>query len=357
MSFTKEQLGVLEELPQRCWGVFREIVRQYIFDGAPVSSQAIAEINPDGLSSASIRKVMAQLEEAGLILQPHVSAGRVPTDLGYRCFVNRFVRSEQLAPRDLSAIDEGLGASQAVSATLDAASRLLSALSQQVGIVVSPYLQRMTLRNVEFVRISKSRVLAVFVSESGNIINRVVELESVPPQEELEKFARLLVDEFQGGTLPRMRELLQTRLSDESRQYNELTLSAMGLGLTALNDGKGDDSTEVYVEGKVNILTLPEISDLGKMRSLLQALEQKEKLIYLLDRCLDSGGAGALIGSEAGEEGLGDVAVLAATYSFRGQPLGSLAILGPTRMEYDRNLALVSHIAETLSDVLTEGSE
>ncbi len=215
----------------------------------------------------------------------------------------------------------------------------------------------MTLRNVEFVRISKSRVLAVFVSESGNIINRVVELESVPPQEELEKFARLLVDEFQGGTLPRMRELLQTRLSDESRQYNELTLSAMGLGLTALNDGKGDDSTEVYVEGKVNILTLPEISDLGKMRSLLQALEQKEKLIYLLDRCLDSGGAGALIGSEAGEEGLGDVAVLAATYSFRGQPLGSLAILGPTRMEYDRNLALVSHIAETLSDVLTEGSE
>lgn len=360
MATTSNQLKRLEDLSTRCWGVFREIVRLYIFDGCPVGSQAIAEIYHEGLSPASIRKVMGELEEAGLIFQPHVSAGRIPTDLGYRAYVDRFVGEGALDPVDRRAVTTGLAAEGEVQRLLDAASRLLSGLSHHVGVVVGPYLRRMTLSQIQFVRVGERRLLAVFIAESGIVVNRIVELSKVPTQEELDRFARMLLDEFGGRTLPEMRDAILARLRRERGAWGRLAREAMGLGLTALEtpeEKESPDPTDVFVEGTSNLLHLADAADLKRLASLLDALHQKEKIIHLLDRCLEHHGVGALIGSESGDEDLTDLAVVAAAYHFRDRPIGTLGIIGPTRMEYHRNLALVNHIAATLSEILTEGSQ
>lgn len=356
MRLTEDQLRAVEKLSRRSWEIFREIVRQYIFDGCPVGSQSVAESWPERISSASVRKIMVELEEAGLIFQPHVSAGRVPTDLGYRCYVERFVSAEDLEPSARFAVQHGL-ASGDVPRILDAASRLLSGLSRHVGVVVAPYLHRMRLHNIEFVRVNRTRILAVFVSQAGSIVNRVVELESSPPQEELEKFARLLVDEFRGRTLPGVRDEMRRRLSVESRAWDRLARSAMGLGLTALSETEDEEGAEVFVEGTASIFDLAGTAGMDRLRVVFEALERRERIVELLDRCLDQDGVGALIGSESGEDDLVDLAVIAANYRFRGEPVGTLGIIGPTRMEYEKNLALVKNVAETVSGLLTETKE
>jgi len=352
MPYRPEQRKPVERLSLRCWGIFGEIMRQYIFDGCPVSSQTVAEIYQEHLSPASIRKVMAELEEAGLIVQPHVSAGRIPTDLGYRCYVDRFVGRRELAQEERRAVASVLSPAGEFNEILDAASRLLSELSRHVGIVVAPDLRRMSLRNIEFVRLSRRRVLALFVAESGSVENRVLEMESVPPQEELERFARFLVDEFCGLTLPEMRSALIDRMATDCRDYDRLARSAMKVGLSAL-ESEGDGETEIFVEGTINILSHGEAADLRRMRSLLQALERKEKIVVLLNRCLEQQG-GTLIGSESGDRDLEQFSVIATRYRFQGRPLGTLGIIGPVRMEYGRNMALVDHVAGSVSAILAE---
>jgi heat-inducible transcriptional repressor len=341
-------------LNERQAEVLRSVIRAHIESGDPVGSRTVSHDTRLRLSPASIRSIMADLEERGLLSRAHSSAGRVPTDPAYRFYVDHMIRHPRLSPAQAQAIDHALERSRGeVAELLGQASRQLSLFSNRIGLVLAPELSRVVVERMEFVRLDERRVVAILVGRSGQVHNRILELERSPLQEELDRIGDHLSAEFGGLTLPDMREALRLRLREDRAACDRILAARLELGRKALEADEGE--AEVFIEGASNLLELPEFSEVDLVRPLLRALDEKRLLIDLLGRVLEGRGVQVVIGAEDDLCRQARCSLVASSYGNPGQPMGTVGIVGPTRMEYASAIALVGYLARVLTRLLSAG--
>lgn len=338
------------DLDQRSHEALRIIVQEHVRSGQPVSSRRVAALHPEALSSATIRNLMAELTDAGLLAQPHTSAGRVPTDHGYRQVVNEVLgRKRRVSRRDARRIEDLLFSSRKIDDLLSRAGKLLSAMTHQVGLVLAPDLEQALLEYVEFVRIAPQRFVAIFVSRAGLITHRVFNADEDIHQEELDHLSARLREQFTGLTLPETRQRMIEALQEDRRWALQLGQMATESVISYLRQPFPEESGELIVEGASSLLDAPEFADLERLREVMVALEERTKLLKLLDRCLSASGVQVIIGGESADPDFAPVSLVASPYRMGELMKGLVGIVGPRRMEYARAVALVDHFARTLS--------
>lgn len=342
----------------RSQAILSALIEKYFVSGEPVGSRAIAEhfANKFGWSSATIRNVMGELEHSGLVDQPHTSAGRVPTDKGYRYYVDHMVSHEEnLSAADLRVIDAILGISgdagtdDTPDRLMEKLSQLLSQLSENVGIVISPSLKDTRLQHIEFVRLAENRILVIVVSAPHIIQHKVVRVDENFTQEDLEHTARYLNAEFGGKSLWAIRAEILELMRQEKALYDKLLRNAVLLCERSLDDEPGE-TADVYVDGASNILSKPDFTDIERVRGLFRTLEEKAKLIKILNGCLAhertmTGDVQVVIGREHTTVSLRDCALITASYRIGAGAVGTLGVVGPMRIEYARIMAVVNYVA------------
>ncbi len=352
MSDTNNQAKVRRPKPDsRRQAVLATIIDEYLVTGEPVGSHVVSEkfARAPGWSSATIRNVMAELEELGLLEQPHTSAGRIPTDRGYRHYVDNVIDSTSLSRHDVAAI-ENIGLSDQVRArpdrAMERASHVLSALSNNVGIVVWPSLAHNGLKDIRFVKLPDSRILVVLVSTSNVVHDKVVTLDEDFSQEELNRAARFLNTEFAGKSLLAIRSEIVARMKQERSLYDSVVRNAILLCERSLQD---EDSAiaEVFVDGASNIFGKPEFSDTETIRGLFQTFEEKSRLVKILNECVagePSGVVQVLIGRENLASSMQHCSVITTSYRVGTEVCGTLGVVGSTRIAYGRMMAVVNYL-------------
>ena len=334
--------------------VLKCIVDRYITTGEPVSSKVVSGIYEEGLSSATIRNVMARLEEKGYISQPHRSAGRVPTDVGYRRCLDRYMGSPILSKRDKELILTNIEEAGELTDLLANTSKVLSGLSHFVGVVVSPDIKKIVFRNIQFIRVAPKTVLAVLVARSGVSYNKKISLDEDLSQEKLNRISEYLVEKFENLALPEIRARLIKMMLDEKAKYDQFISKAIYLCSRYVEEFEGTGPTEVFVDGTSNILSIENFFDLDRIKQFLETFEDKKRLLKLLNKCIDVEGVQTLIGSENPDPDFDLFSIVVSKYTCGKSALGSLGIIGPTRMPYDRMIPLVEFVALCCSRILSE---
>jgi heat-inducible transcriptional repressor len=340
------------DLDDRAREILRAIITNYILTGEPVGSRTIARMTQEGLSPASVRNVMADLEDMGFLSHPHTSAGRVPTDKGYRYYVDTLLGHGGLAQGERTLIDASLSrVAGEFGEAMEVIPRLLSRLTSQVGYLVSPPLSDAVLKHIEFVRLHERKILVVFVDRSGVVSHRILDTEQDYTPDDLGRAGRYLVSEFADQTLSEIRRRLVRLMAEEKATFDKLLRDAVTLGTGYVEAEAGE--RRLVLEGTTNMMKHREFSDIETMRRLFQTFEEKHRLVTLLDRCLDTSGVRVVIGSEADDPALDSLSLVASPYRLDDHTTGWLGILGPTRMEYGRAVALVDYISRVFSRLLT----
>jgi len=314
-------------LDERHRRILFAVVTEYIASGNAVSSRRIAKRYAIKLSPATIRNVLVDLEDAELLHQAHTSAGRVPTDAGFRCFVDAMA-----------------------TAGVRETGQLLSRLTGTATIIAQPPVAEATLDQLRFMRLSSGRALAVLVTRSGGVENRVVVTELGVDDHALERVNNYLAELVGGRTLQSVRDVLAVRLATEQGQYRVLRQQAQRM-VEATVEGRMERA-QVLIEGQGALFDRPEFGDAEKIRGYLNAFEEKQKLLELLEQTLLADGVQVFIGSEAALDGVGDISVISSPYRKDGARIGSFGIVGPTRMDYRKYVPLVGFAADVLSDIL-----
>lgn len=342
--------GPIDTLARRRRALLLAVVQDFITTAEPVGSLHIASKYNLGVRAASVRSMMAELEEEGYLYQPHTSAGRVPTDRAFRYFVDNIVPNQrQIGFQERTRIQFHYSERTGDPAdVMRNTSRLLALLTGQAGVVVAPRLETVVLERVNFVRVRSRHVLAIFVAVAGAIQNRLVETDRDHSQDELDRMSRYLNECLNGRTLEAARRWIEIALSEERARYDGFARAALSLGDAVISRPA---PAEVYVEGNAKALEQPEFSDVNRLKELLRALEDKTALLNLLERSLKASGPMVSIGSENFDVHLTDFSVVAAAYG-GSMALGSVAIVGPVRMDYGRVIPLVDYTAKALSRVL-----
>jgi heat-inducible transcriptional repressor len=337
-------------LDERHRRILFAVVTEYIASGKPVGSRSIAKRYAVQLSPATIRNVLADLEDAELLHQPHTSAGRVPTDAGFRCFVDAMATAGEISETHRTAL---VGRLQDLAPGDDAVretGQLLSRLTGTATIIARPPVTEAALEQLRFMRLSTGRALAVLVTRSGGVENRVVVTEVDIDDHALERVNNYLREMVEGRTLRAIRDALAVRLATEQGQYDQLRKQAQKM-VEATVQGQAEE-TQVVIEGQGALFDRPEFGDAEKIRSYLSAFEEKQKLLQLLEQTLLADGVQVFIGSEAALQDVRDISVISSPYRRDGSRIGSFGIVGPTRMDYRKYVPLVGFAANLLSDVL-----
>jgi heat-inducible transcriptional repressor len=342
-----------DELDSRAREVLREIIMEHVATGEAISSRSLSKSGRFQLSPASLRNVMADLEDLGYLQQPHTSAGRVPTDRGYRFFIDYLMRSRVLTQREREAIDDEVSHANEIDEVLHLASRVISRLSDQVGVVFMPTLLQFAIRSMDFVLVAENRIMCVIVGTNGVVVNKLVETRLPFTREELEKISRFITVEFSGQTLDFIRRRLVRMTEEERAQHDRLLQKTIALGIETVNDVTPVEH-ELVVEGATSILTKPEFADAASLRKTFLALQEKVKLVEILNSCLSEDGLQILVGSESDFTQMHNFSIVARPYGSGGSPLGIVGIIGPMRMEYARVAPLVDYIGRALSRKIHE---
>jgi len=354
-------------LDARAQAVLSAVIKEHLVTGDAVGSLVLSDrfSNSRGWSSATMRKVLGELEEAGLVKQPHTSAGRIPTDKGYRYYVDNILEEARLSRADLRAIDKvfttsGLDSATSSERIMEKMSHALSELSENVGIVVSPSLAENRLNHIEFVQLSEKRILVVLVTTSNIIHNKIIRLDDNITHEELEQTARYLNTEYSGKSLLAIRTEILERMSEEKALYDRLLRNAILLCDMSLEDEEST-SGDVYVDGAYNILAKPDFVDVDRMRELFRTFEEKSRLIKILNECVsterysNSGDVHVVIGREHSISSMSNCSLITAPYRFgSNEQLGTLGVVGPMRIEYSRIMAMVNYMARLIERRLDE---
>lgn len=341
------------DLDARAREVLGEIVMQHIASGEAISSRTLAKCGRFTLSPASLRNVMADLEDLGYLQQPHTSAGRVPTDRGYRFFINNMMKSRTLSAREREAIDGQVEHASEIDEVLHLASSLLSKLSDQVGVVFMPTLLQFSIRSMDFILVAEQKIMCVIVGVNGVVVNKIIDTRWTFTREELEKIGRFITIEFGGCTLDVIRRRLIRMTQQEQAQHDEMMQKTISLGIEAVNDVTPVEH-ELYVEGAASILNKPEFADALSLRRTFLALQEKEKLVDILETCLREEGLQILIGAESDFTQVHNFSIVARRYGSNVTPLGMVGIIGPMRMEYARMAPLVDYLSKALSRKIEE---
>lgn len=346
--------------------VLSAIINEHFVTGEPVGSKTLAVkfANASGMSAATIRNVMGELEDMGLLEQPHTSAGRVPTDKGYRFYVDNLLGVLSISNDDLYRIGEEFGLNPSDLAEtpdrlMERTSQLLSALSNNVGIVVSPSLANDRLQHIEFVNLSDNRILVVLVSAPNIVHNKIIRLNVPFSREELDRTANYLNAEFAGKSLSEIRARILDLMHEEKSLFDKLLQTAVILCSESI-EGEEDRMGEVYVDGTSNILTKGDFADLERLRELLATIGEKSRLMQILNECVALDAAHGsnvqvFIGSENRTPSFRNCTLISAPYRIGdSSAIGTLSVLGPTRIEYSRMISIVSYVARILEKMMSK---
>jgi heat-inducible transcriptional repressor len=296
---------------------------------------------------------MADLEDLGLLHQPHTSAGRIPTELGLRVYIDSILEIKQLSLRDRERIRRSYKSGVSpVERLLKETSKVLSSFSKHAGVVLRPRLSQTVFRRIEFVRLRMCLVMTILVSQAGLVHNAVFEVEEDISQEELEKYSRYLNAMLQDLTVDQVKARLLKEMKKEKVLFDRLLSKALELSKKALQENI--EGGELYIGGRTNLLDNPEFADVERMRRIFEAFEEKSKIIDLLDKSMLSGQVNILIGSESELLDMENLSFVTSPYTTGGEILGSLGVIGPTRMDYSRIIPLVDYTAKLLSEMLEE---
>ncbi len=335
--------------------ILRALVAQYIRDGQPVGSRTLALSSGLRLSPATIRNVMADLEDYGFVAAPHTSAGRVPTAKGYRFFVDTLVKLQPLAVAEVNRLQSQLaGEAGSDAKTLaEVASAALSSLTQMAGVVMLPRPKHATLRQVEFLPLSNRRVLAILVVNDHEVQNRVLVVDRPYSESELRQAANYLNEKFIGREIREVRARILEELQATRESMNRLMLDAITVAERALEPNP--ERSEFIVSGETRLMEFQELSDVEKLRQLFEAFNAQREILHLLDRSIAADGVQIFIGEESGYRILDDCSVVTAPYRVNDEIVGVLGVIGPTRMAYERVIPIVDITARLVGAALNSG--
>ncbi len=336
------------ELSPRAKQILYAVISEFVATGQPVGSRTLSKKAGIDLSPASIRNVLADLEEAGYLVQPHTSAGRVPTDKAFRLFIDALMHVQQLSAEDHSRIRSHFESIEPGKDVIRETGKLLSELTGTAAVVVTPRTEAATLRTLRFVPVGQE-LLAVLVMSNGTVQNRFVR--ATMTDKDLVEIHNLLDDVIEGRSLRELRDLFARRLANERVRADVTRRRAFELGEAALS-GVATQTGELVIEGQARLLEQPEFKDAEGMKQVMNAFDAPERLITLLDATLAAQGAAVVVGSEAGDLGGGHLSIVGAAYLDRGQRVGAVGVIGPTRMDYPKVVPLVAATANAMSAIM-----
>jgi heat-inducible transcriptional repressor len=343
----------MDRLDERMRKVLCAVVQSYIHVPEPVGSRAVTKKYAFGVSPATIRNIMADLVEMGFLMQPHTSAGRVPTDRGYRFYVDSLVSEHDFhykneilheVYRRLEALRDNIGG------LLSEATRTLSLLSNYLGIAMSPRLDMAILQKIELIKFKSDQIAAIIVTDEGLIKNNIISLDSEISQRYLNRITNYLNDEFVGLTLDEIKVRIFKEMEQDKSKCDRLIVKAMKICRKAFSFSHSD----LFISGLSEVLDLPDFADLKKIRELSRAIEDKHTIIKLLNKVIESDGVQILIGSENSMDDMKKLSVIVSPCRDDERPIGLVGIIGPTRMDYEKAICIVDATAKYITKILAE---
>ncbi|HSR69161.1 MAG TPA: heat-inducible transcriptional repressor HrcA [Acidobacteriota bacterium] len=350
----------VEELSERQRNLLKAVIREYVETGKPVGSRRLTKLDPEGMSAATIRNAMADLEDLGFVTQPHTSAGRVPTAEGYRFYVDSLIEAGPLSRRDLEKIKESLAQESDPGELMDKTSKILSSFSNNLGFVLAPPISSIVIKRIEFIKIAHRRVVVLLVSKSGLVQHRTIQTGEDWEQTELDQAGRYLATHFSGKTLTETRAELLAMMSEEKALYDRMLKNVILLGSAGLMAHEEDDPSEgeVYFGGMSGIMEKPEMADVNRMISLFEAFEEKSRLVQIISQCLrreDPSGPAVTIGlDDSLPAELRDWTIISSPYRSESRIMGGLGVIGPSRMEYEKAISLVDYVAKLVGKLISQ---
>jgi heat-inducible transcriptional repressor len=338
-------------LTERAQQLLRVLVESYIRDGQPVGSRNLSRESGLAVSAATVRNVMADLEEYGFVASPHTSAGRVPTDKGYRFFVDTLLKVQPLDSEAVLALRRQLDAAQdGPKSLVAAASQMLSRVTQLAGVVTMPRAQQAAISHIEFLGLSDNRLLVILVLDGREVQNRVVQQDRYRSADELRRAASFLNEQFAGRTLAEARQAILGQLQEAQQTLNSVMIDAITMAQQALQPEGGE--LEYVIAGETNLMGAAQLTNVEKLRRLFEAFNEKRDFLHLLDQSLRAEGVQIFIGQESGYQVLDECSVVTAPYAAGGDVVGVIGVIGPTRMAYERIIPIVDVTAKLLGAAL-----
>lgn len=338
-----------DNLTDRSKRILEAIIEDYISTAEPVGSRTVIEKHGLSLSPATVRNVMADLEEMGFLASPHTSAGRIPTEKAYRFYVDTLLEVRRISREEREQIRSRCSLTgRDIGAVLKDTSRMLSSVSHYMGIVAAPRFAANVFRHIEFIKLGGRRILAILVSQNGTVQNKLVEADEELAGADLVQMANYLNELLQGLTLGQVKQRLLAEMRNEKTMYDALLAKALRLSQQTL----GEHGSEVFIEGQANIMEQPEFADVTRMKEIFRAFEEKNQLVSLLDRCLAAQGINIFIGAEAHLNQMTGMSLITSTYMTGKNTLGVLGVIGPTRMGYAKVIPIVDYTARLVSKLL-----
>jgi heat-inducible transcriptional repressor len=337
------------KINDRAIKVLTDIVERYIRNGEPIGSKVLSQESDLMLSSASIRHIMADLEAAGFLKSPHTSAGRIPTEQGYRVFVDQIMTIQEPAHVELQALQAQLDAHADEKELVEQASSLLSGITELAGIVTLPKRDQLILKQVEFLPLSKNRVLVILVINESEVQNRVINTDREYSASELEQAGNYLTHHYANKDLRAVRDLLIKELQQNRQNLDEMITTVMDLATQTV-----DKKQDYVIAGEVNLFESVQPTNYQKLRQLFEAFSEKRDILYLLDQSIQAQGIQLFIGEESGHDVLQDYSMVTAPYQADGKVVGVLGVIGPTRMPYSKIISTVDATAKILSKLLSK---
>ncbi len=344
-----------KELSERSLYLFKALVEHYIHEGQPVGSRTLARETNLDLSSATIRNVMADLEDMGLITSPHTSSGRIPTVKGYRFFVDTLMRISKLNSAEVERIASELDPSADIKSLLERTSSMLSDITHLAGIVMLPRTEHKSLQHVEFVQLSDNRVLVILVMSDREVQNRIIQTAEPYTASALKQASNYVNSHFIGRDLNSVREAILHEMQKTKDDVNRIMQTAIEMAGSAIMTDGGNNGDYVLA-GQTNLMEVAELCDLDKLKRLFEVFSQKRDILHLLDQAVQASGVQIFIGEESGYDVLDACSVVTSPYEADGEILGVLGVIGPTRMPYERVIPIVDVTAKMLGSALNSQS-
>ncbi len=341
--------SLLENLNERSQHLFKALVEQYIQNGQPVASKALSGYDNINLSPATVRNIMAELEELGLIVSPHTSAGRVPTRQGYRLFVDNLLTVKPLRGPTVEKLRKEMNIEDSTESIINRASSLLSGMTRMAGVVTLPRREKVILRHIDFLPLTANRVLVILVVNEQEVQNRVIHTERAFTQSELQQTANYLNQEFAGQELEQIREQVLQRMKQERDDMQQI----MQMAIQMTNDVVDENNKDYVMAGQTNLMDYSEMANMEKLRQLFEAFNAKRDVLHVLDQSIQAEGMQIFIGEESGYSAFEDCSVVTTPYRVSDEVVGVLGVIGPTRMAYDRVIPLVDVTAKLLGSLLS----
>jgi len=346
----------MENLDPRYKNILKAIIDEYIFTGEPVGSKTIVSQYPFNLSAATIRNVMADLSDMGLIQKPHVSAGRQPTEKGFRFYVDSLLTASDISAKEKELIIRKYKfSSKDIPSLMKLTSDILSSLSQFVGIILAPKVDENIFKHIEFVHLHSNNYLVILVTHSGLVNNKFIAIDFDLNSSELKRMENYLNQVMGGLSIAQVRTTILHEMRKEETTCNSMINKALALGNIILSD-ENYQMAELFINGQYNIIDLPEFADLDKLKQLMKTLQERKKLISLLDATTNTSEIQIFIGSESGSKEISDCSLVTAKYRQDNQVLGTLGVIGPKRMDYGRIIPMVNFTAKILSKLIGDYS-